>query len=100
MAADQAENQAAEAGFCPIPDPTRQFSVNVPEGSPYADPKALQPIVEKLREMGLKAAFKTAADGTPERDEYDGYIFITQDSKAATYAPQVLKQFGLTPFKN
>lgn len=91
----------AEAEFCPIPDPRREFSVYIPEGSKYADPSALQAITDKFKELGLRAAFKQAADGKPESDGYGGYILETQDSKAATYAPQVLKsEFGLTPFKN
>jgi len=92
--------EEATAEVCPLRDPSRVFSVYVPEDSQYADPAALQPVSDKLKEMGLKAAFQLATNGLPEKDEYGGYILKTQDSKAATYAPQVLKQFGLTPFKN
>jgi len=85
---------------CPLFDPTAQFSVYVPESSPYSDPKAMQPVIDKLKEQGLRAAFTLAANGLPEKDGYGAYTLITQDCKAKTYAPQVLKQFGLTPFKD
>jgi hypothetical protein len=79
---------------------TRSFTVVVPEGNEYSDPRAAQRIAAHFKQFKLNAEFVTKND-IPVQDEQGAYTLVTHDQEAAFLAPRLLDQhYGLTPIPN
>jgi hypothetical protein len=79
---------------------TKTFTVFVPQGNGYSDPKTVQLIADHFAQFKLNAEFVTK-NGVPVQDGQGAYTLVTRDQKAESLAPCILdSHYGLIPIPN